>query len=128
MVGWITGSLWDMYGTLEVSYLNLRYDVAPLRAGTSEGSERGGCHHRAGPGEAAQVTAGDVVNLVPHDDSVHDEEAAPRQPQRVLLGDEGSALEAKRDGHAAVGDQVEAEKRRPQSTQGQKSHTVAPAS
>ena len=107
------------------SYLNFRYNVAPLHAGPSEGGERSGCHHGAGPGEAAQVTAGDVIDLVPHDDCVHDEEAPPRQPQGVLLGDEGSTLKAQGDGHTSAGDQVEAE-RDNQSTQGQKSHTVAP--
>lgn len=111
-----------------MSYLNFRNDVASLRADASKGGEWGGRHQGARPGEAAQVAAGDVVDLVAHDDGVHDEEAAPRQPQRVLLGDEGSAFETQRDGHSATGDQVETEKRRPQSTQGQKSHTVAPSS
>ena len=93
-------------------HLNFGDDGSPLGAGAGEGGERSGGHHWAGPGEAAEVTARDVVLLVPHDDGVHDEEASPWQPEGVLLCDERSTLKAQGDGYTAVGDQVKTRKDR----------------
>lgn len=45
---------------------------------------------------------------MPHDDGIHDKEASPWQPERVLLGDEWGALKVQRHGDAPVGHQVEA--------------------
>lgn len=89
-------------------HLDLRHDGPPLRAGAGEGGERRRRHHGTGPGEAAQVTARDVVLLVPHDDGIHDKEASPWQPESVLLGDEWSALKVQGYGNAPVGHQVKA--------------------
>lgn len=61
-----------------------------------------------GAGKAAQVTAGNLIFLVAHGDGFHDEEAIPREPEGVLLGDERCTLEAQDDGNASVGDQVKA--------------------
>ena len=88
------------------AHLDLGHHGPPLGAGAGEGGERGRRHHGAGPGEAAEVAARDVVLLVPHNDGVHDKEASPWQPERVLLGDEWSALEVQGDGDAPVGHQV----------------------
>lgn len=89
-------------------HLDLWHHGPALGAGASEGGERRRGHHGAGPGEAAQVAARDVVLLVPHHDGIHDKEASPWQPERVLLGDEWGALEVQRHGDAPVGHQVEA--------------------
>lgn len=89
-------------------HLDLRHDGPPLGAGPGEGGERRRRHHGAGPGEAAQVTARDVVLLVPHDDGIHDKEASPWQPESVLLGDEWSALKVQGYGDAPVGHQIKA--------------------
>lgn len=59
----------------ELLHLDLRDDATPLGTRPGEGGQRSGQNDRAGPGEAAEVTAGDVVDLVPHDDGVHDKEA-----------------------------------------------------
>lgn len=89
-------------------YLDFRDNGALLCTGAGKGRQRGRRHDRVGAGEAAQVTAGDLILLVPHDDGFHDEEAIPRQPEGVLLCDEGGPLEPQDDGDAAVGDQVKA--------------------
>lgn len=96
-------------GAAEVSgHLDLRHDGPALGARAGEGGERRRRHQRAGPGEAAQIAAWNVVLLVPHDDGIHDKEASPWQPERVLLGDKRGALEVQRHGDAPVGHQVEA--------------------
>jgi len=87
-------------------HLDFGYDGAPFRAGAGEGCEWSRGHHGPGPGEAAQVTAGDVVLFVPHDDGIHDKEASPWQPESVLLGDEWGALKVQGYGYAPVGHQV----------------------
>ena len=89
-------------------YLDFRDNGTLLCTGAGEGCQRGRRHDRVGAGEAAQVTAGDFILLVPHDDGFHDKEAIPRQPQGVLLCDEGGPLEPQDDGDAAVGDQIKA--------------------
>ena len=89
-------------------YLDFRDNGALLCTGAGEGRQRGRRQDRVGAGEAAQVTAGDLVLLMPHDDGFHDEEAIPRQPEGVLLCDEGGPLEPQDDGDSAVGDQVKA--------------------
>lgn len=43
-----------------------------------------------------------------HDDGFHDKEAAPGQPEGMLLRDEGCSFESQDDGDAAVSDQVKA--------------------
>lgn len=91
------------------THLDLRHDDASVPTGRGEGSERSGQYYGTRPCETAEVTAGDVVHFVPHDHGVHDEEAWPRQPQRVLLHDERRALEAQCYSHAPAGEQVEAE-------------------
>lgn len=78
----------------QCSHLDFGHSVAPLRAGASKCGERRRRHSGTGASEAAQVTARDVIFLVPHDDGIHDKEASPRQPQSVLLSDEWSSLKA----------------------------------
>lgn len=89
-------------------YLDFWDNGALLCTGAGEGRQRGRRHDRVGAGEAAQVTTGNLILLVPHDDGFHDEEAIPRQPEGVLLCDKGGPLEPQDDGDAAVGDQVKA--------------------
>lgn len=48
---------------------------------------------------------------MPHDDGFHHEEAIPWQPQRVLLGDEGSPLEVQDDGDPTSGHEIKAAQR-----------------
>lgn len=88
------------------AHLNFRDHRPPFRAGAGERGERSRRHHGDGPAKAAEVTARDVILLVPHHHGVHDEEASPWQPQRVLLGDEWSTLKVQGDGYAPVGHQV----------------------
>lgn len=45
---------------------------------------------------------------MPHDYGFHHEEAIPWQPQRVLLGNEGSPLEVQDNGDATNGNEIEA--------------------
>jgi len=45
---------------------------------------------------------------MPHDYGFHHEEAIPRQPQRVLLGDERSPLKVQDNGDPTNGNEVEA--------------------
>lgn len=97
---------WNLRGSS--GHLDFGDDGSPLGAGAGEGGERSRGHHGAGPGEAAQVAARDVILLVPHDDGIHDEEPSPWQPECVLLGDEWSALKVQGDGDAPVGHQVKA--------------------
>lgn len=92
----------------KAGYLNFWNNGAFLGTGAGEGRQRGWRHDGVGAGEVAQVTAGNLVLLVPHDDGLHDEEAIPGQPEGVLLRDEGRPLEPQDEGDAAVGDQVEA--------------------
>lgn len=87
-------------------HLDFGYDGPPFRAGAGECRERSWRHDRAGPGEAAEVTARDVILLVPHDDGIHDKEASPWQPESVLLRDEWSALKVQGYGYAPIGHQV----------------------
>ena len=61
--------------TQDVPYLNFGDDAAPLRAVPSEGGQGSRQNDWTGPGEAAEVTAGDIVDLMPHDNGVHNEEA-----------------------------------------------------
>lgn len=84
-------------------HLDFWDDGSPLGAGAGKGGEGGRRHHRAGPGEAAEVTARDVVLLVPHDDGIHDEEASPWQPESVLLSDEWSTLKVQGYGYTPIG-------------------------
>lgn len=93
-------------------HLNLWNDDAPLFAGPGERRQRGRQDDRHGTGEAAQVAAWDVIDLVSHYNGVHDEETSPWQPQGVLLSDERSALKPQRYGHATVTHQVETETER----------------
>lgn len=93
-------------GGVQSSHLDFRYNGSPFRARASECSERSRGHHRAGPGEAAEVTARDVIFLMPHDDGIHDEEASPWQPESVLLGDEWSTLKVQGYSYASIGHQV----------------------
>lgn len=93
-------------------HLNLWNDVAPLDAGPGERRQRGRQDDGHGTGEAAQVTAGDVIDLVSHHDGVHDKEAPPRQQQGVLLSDERSTLKPQGYGHTPVTHQVKAEEKR----------------
>lgn len=88
------------------NHLDFGHHGPPLGAGASEGGERSRGHHGAGSGKAAEVTARDVIFLVPHDDGVHDKEASPWQPESVFLGDEWSALKVQGYGYAPVGYQV----------------------
>lgn len=89
-----------------ITHLDLRHDDASVLTGRGEGSERSGQNYGTRACETAEVTAGDVVHFVPHDHCVHDKEARPRQPQRVLLHDERRTLEAQCYGHASAGEQV----------------------
>ncbi len=100
----------SLQGSEEVqsSHLDFGYDCSPLRAGASECGEWSWGHHGAGPGKAAEVTARDVIFLMPHNDGIHDKEASPWQPQSVLLSDEWSALKVQGYGYAPIGYQVKA--------------------
>lgn len=87
-------------------HLDFGYNGPPFRAGTSKCCEWSWGNHRAGPGKAADVTARDVILLMPHNDGIHDKEASPWQPECVLLGDEWRALKVKGYGDAPIGHQV----------------------
>lgn len=89
-------------------YLNFWNDGAFLCTGAGEGRQRGWRHDRVGAGEVAQVTAGNLILFMSHDDGFHDKEAIPRQPEGVLLCDERRPFEPQDDGDAAVCDQVKA--------------------
>lgn len=91
---------------VQSSHLDFRYNGPSFRAGTSKCSERSWGHHGAGPGETAEVTARDIILLMPHDDGIHDKEASPWQPKSVLLGDEWSTLKVQGYGYAPIGHQV----------------------
>lgn len=91
---------------LRCSHLDFRYNSPSFRAGTSKCSERSRGHHGAGPGETAEVAAGDIILFMPHDDGIHDKEASPWQPKSVLLGDEWSTLKVQGYGYAPIGHQV----------------------
>ncbi len=88
------------------SHLDFGYNCPPFRAGACKCREWSWGHHRAGPGEAAEVTARDVIFLMPHDDGIHDKEASPWQPESVLLGDEWSTLKVQGYSYAHIGHQV----------------------
>lgn len=45
---------------------------------------------------------------MPHDYGFHHEEAIPWQPQRVLLGDEGSPLKVQDNGDPTNGNEIKA--------------------
>lgn len=92
----------------EDSYLDFRNDRTFLRAGTCKSRQRGWRDHGVGPGEVTEVTAWDLVLFVPHDYGFHHEEAIPGQPQRMLLGDEGSPLKVQDNGDPTNGDEIEA--------------------
>lgn len=92
----------------KAGYLNFWNDGAFLRTRAGEGRQWGWRHDGVGAREVAQVTAGNLVLLVSHDDGFHDEEAIPRQPESVLLCDERCPLEPEDDGDAAICDQVKA--------------------
>lgn len=87
-------------------YLDFGHDGPSFRAGAGKCGQRRRGHQGAGPGKAAEVTAGDVILLVPHDDGVHDKEASPWQPESVLLGDEWRTLKVQGYGYAPIGHQV----------------------
>lgn len=91
---------------VQSGHLDFGYDGPSFRAGASKCSERSWGHHGAGPGKAAEVTARDIILLMPHDDGIHDKEASPWQPQSVLLGDEWSTLKVQGYGYAPIGHQV----------------------
>lgn len=88
------------------SHLDFRYNGPSFGAGASKCGERSGGHDRARSGKAAEVTAWDVILLMPHDDGIHDKEAPPWQPESVLLGDEWSTLKVQGYGYAPIGHQV----------------------
>lgn len=92
----------------KAGYLNFWNDGAFLRTGAGEGRQRGWRHDRVGAGKVAQVTAGDLILFMSHDDGFHDKEAVPRQPESVLLCDERCPLEPEDDGDTAICDQVKA--------------------
>lgn len=92
----------------KAGYLNFRNDGASLCTGAGEGCQWGWRHNRVGTGEVAQVTAGDLILFMSHDDGFHDEEAIPRQPEGVLLCDERRPLEPQDDGDAPICDQIKA--------------------
>lgn len=87
-------------------HLDFRYNIPSFSTGPSECGERRWGHYRAGPGKAAQVTARDVILLMPHHDGIHDKETSPWQPECVLLGDEWSAFKVQGYGYAPIGHQV----------------------
>lgn len=92
----------------KAGYLNFRNDGTFFCTGAGEGCQWGRRQDRVGAGEVAQVTAGNLILLVAHDDGFHDKEAIPRQPEGVLLCDERGPLEPQDDGDAAIRDQVKA--------------------
>ena len=93
-------------------YLSLWDDGAFCRPGAEEGGEGRRHHHRVGPQEVAEVTAGDGVLLGLEHQRVHGVEAVPRQPHRALLAQEGGALKVKSQGGTAVRHQVKTERGR----------------
>lgn len=97
-------SLWGLsHVDHRSSHLDFGYDGPSFRAGASKRSEWSRGHHWAGSGKAAEVTARDIILLMPHDDGIHDKEASPWQPECVLLGDEWSAFKAQGYGYAPIG-------------------------
>lgn len=88
------------------SHLNFGYNSPSFSARARKCSEGSWGHHGAGASKAADVTAWDVIFLMPHDDGIHDKEASPRHPQSVLLGDEWSALKVQGHSYAPIGHQV----------------------
>lgn len=92
----------------KAGYLNFWNDGAFLCTGAGKGRQRGWRHDRVGAGEVAQVTAGNLILLMSHDDGFHDKEAIPRQPEGVLLCDERCPLKPEDDRDAAICDQVKA--------------------
>lgn len=91
------------------THLDLGHYDASVLTGRGEGSERSWQYYGTWACETAEVTAGDVVHFMAHDDGVHDKETWPRQPQCVLLHDERRPLEAQCYGHAPTGKQVKTE-------------------
>ena len=85
------------------SHLDFGHDRPSLQAGACKRSERSWGHHGAGPSKAAEVTARDIILLMPHDDGIHDKEATPWQPQSVLLGDKWCTLKVQGYGYAPIG-------------------------
>lgn len=92
----------------KAGYLNFRDDGAFFCTGAGEGCQWGWRHNWVGAGEVAQVAAGNFILFMAHDDSFHDKEAVPRQPEGMLLSNERCPLEPQDDGDAAVCDQVKA--------------------
>lgn len=92
----------------KAGYLNFWNDGPFFRTGAGERCQWGRRQDRVGAGKVAQVTAGNLILLVAHDDGLHDKEAIPRQPEGVLLCDERGPLEPQGDGDAAIRDQVKA--------------------
>lgn len=91
---------------MKSSHLDFRYNGPSLRARSSKSSKQSWRHDRTGPGEAAEVTAGNIILLVPHNDGIHDKEASPWQPESVLLGDEWCTLQVQGYSYAPIGHQV----------------------
>lgn len=58
-------------------YLDFWDNGSFLSTGASEGCQWGWRDHWVGSGKVAQVTAGDLILLVSHDDGFHDKEAVP---------------------------------------------------
>lgn len=89
-----------------VLHLCLWYDGFLCWFGAEEGGERGCNHQGVRPDKAAQITARDRVLFGLKNQSVHSIKLAPRQPHRVLLAQEGGALEPQGQRRTAVSDQV----------------------
>lgn len=90
----------------KAGYLNFWHNGAFLCTGAGEGCQWGWRDDRVGAGKIAQVTAGNLILLMSHDDGFHDKEAIPWQPEGVLLCDERCPLEPQDDGDAAICHQV----------------------
>lgn len=60
-----------------VKYLNFWHDRSFLCTGAGEGRQWGWRHDWVGAGEVAKVTAGNLILLMPHDNSLHDKETIP---------------------------------------------------
>lgn len=90
------------------SHLDLWNNGAPLRAGASKGSEWSWGHQRTRPAKAAEITAGNIIFLMPHDNGIHDKKPSPWQPESMLLGDEWRPLKVQGHCYAPIGHQVEA--------------------
>lgn len=89
------------------SHLDLWNNGAPLRAGASKCSEWSRGHQRTGPAKAAEITAGNIIFLMPHHNGIHDKKSSPRQPEGMLLGDEWCTLKVQGHCYAPIGHQVE---------------------